>query len=315
MAMKKLIRTVTKYKKEIVKGGIYFVLLVVFIQFYLVEAFKNYLKGGTTFRSLTENAEFLPAPYITLCFNPHFKPSILEKYGLTWPFSFEDITNMESNMSSKWKLYQSLSFEYRKDFNIGLYHGFRGGDASDPKPKFETKYVSTYRHGMCYTISHNISLSTEYGYLTLFFNFSSHLSIEDVPQNLQLWLTNPTGWYGLVFDDWPQIKPPVFKIPINAINTNYLLLKMSQTDYHYMQGTEDFEQCLLRKIIMTGSNCEAKCFPIIYNFLPNLPPCNKTVEMKCIFDLIVTYRKERYTCLNLQKNVQYHGNIFLNYIS
>ena len=140
MAMKKLIRTVTKYKKEIVKGGIYFVLLVVFIQFYLVEACKNYLKGGTTFRSLTENAEFLPAPYITLCFNPHFKPSILEKYGLTWPFSFEDITNMESNMSSKWKLYQSLSFEYRKDFNIGLYHGFPGGDASDPKPKFETKY-------------------------------------------------------------------------------------------------------------------------------------------------------------------------------
>ena len=53
----------------------------------------------------------------------------------------------------------------------------------------------------------------------------------------------------------------------------------------------------------------------IYNFLPNLPPCNKTVEMKCIFDLLVTYRKERYTCLNLKKNVQYHGNIFLNYIS
>ena len=60
-------------KKEIVKGGIYLVLLVVFIQFYFFEAFKNYLKGGTTFQSIRENVEFLPLPHIILCFNPNFK--------------------------------------------------------------------------------------------------------------------------------------------------------------------------------------------------------------------------------------------------
>ena len=301
MAMEKLIRTLTRYKKEIVKGGIYLVLLVIFIQFYFFEAFKNYLKGGTTYQSIRENVEFLPLPHIILCFNPNFKSSMLKKYGLTLPIIFKDIKNGQFNVSSKWELYQQLTFEYNRDFNIQFSRG----------SKFEIKNVATYRHGMCFTISHNISLSAEDGIQKLYLDFSSNLLIEDVPQNVYFGLTNPTGWYGIVFDDWPLIKPLVFKIPIQS---NWVA-KLAQTDYHYMQGTEDFEKCLHQKITMKSSDCEAKCFPILYNFLPNFPPCNTTEEVRCNFDLIgrgSSSRQKRYTCLNLQKNVKYDGNSFLN---
>ena len=42
----------------------------------------NYTKGSTTLSSRTEKVEFLEAPYITLCFQPPFKPSMLQKHGL-----------------------------------------------------------------------------------------------------------------------------------------------------------------------------------------------------------------------------------------
>ena len=118
--MEKLIRTLKKYKKDIVKGGIYLFFLSVFIRFYLVAAIKNYLIGGTTIRSIIENVEFLSAPYITLCFNPYFKPSLLKKYGLFWPVNYVDIKNVQANVSSKWELYQHLSFELDKDFEIQI---------------------------------------------------------------------------------------------------------------------------------------------------------------------------------------------------
>ena len=122
--MEKLIRTLKKYKKEIVKVGIYLVLLVIFIQFYFMEAFKNYIKGGTNFQSIRENAKFLPSPYITYCFNPHFKSSTLKKYGLTLPIFFKNIRDRHFNVSSKWKLYQKLTFEHNKDSSTNCYEEF-----------------------------------------------------------------------------------------------------------------------------------------------------------------------------------------------
>ena len=120
-------------------------------------------------------------------------------------------------------------------------------------------------------------------------------------------------WNSIVFDDWPRIKPPVFKIPIDKSFRSYWVAKLVQTNYYYMQGTEDFEKCLHQKITMKSSDCETKCFPILYNFLPNFPPCNTTEEVRCNYGLIAAgSRKMRYTCLNLQKNVKYNGNIFLN---
>ena len=308
--MEKLIRTLKRYKKEILKVGTYLVLLVIFIQFYFMEAYKNYLKGGTTFHSIRENVKFLPSPYITLCFNPPFKSSMLKKYGLTLPIFFKNIRDGHFNVSSKWELYQKLTFEHNKDFDIRLKYKDSHGSQ---ELKFEIKNVATYRHGMCFTISQNISLSTEDGILKLYVDFLPNLLIEDVPQNVHFWLTNPTGWYGIVFDDWPLIKPLHLKIPIDKAFQSYWVAKFAQTDYYYMQGTEDFEKCLHRQITMKSSDCVTKCFPILYNFLPNLPPCNTTEEVNCNFGLIARgSRKKRYTCLKLQKDVKYDGNIFLN---
>ena len=208
------------YKKEIIKCILFLGFLALFIRFYLIQVFKQYLKGGTTLSSFTENVESLPAPYITFCFNPSFKSSMLKSYELTpTDMSFSKFIGLESNVSF-WDMYQNLSLEHPKDFNIHLV-------SDEVEQEFNIDKVATYRHGMCYLISHNISLSTDSGYLAMHFNFSLE-SKEDIPDDVQIWLTNATGWYGIVVDDWPLIKPTVFKIPIRqAIHSNWLA-KVSQ---------------------------------------------------------------------------------------
>ena len=106
------------YKKEIIKCILFLGFLALFIRFYLIQVFKQYLKGGTTLSSFTENVESLPAPYITFCFNPSFKSSMLKNYELTQiDMNYNNFIDLESNVSL-WDLYQNLSFQHQKDFNI-----------------------------------------------------------------------------------------------------------------------------------------------------------------------------------------------------
>ena len=301
--MKIVLVILKKYKKGILKCAIYCSLLIVFIKIHLVHAFQNYLKGGTTFSSLTEEATLLPAPYITFCFYPYFKPSTLNKYGLSWPMDFIDFKDLQVDVSSKWELYQNFSYQYNEDFTIEMY--------PTTNQTFGIQMIATYRHGLCYVLSHNISLRTDSGNLPLLLKFSSNLSDEDIPKTVHMWLTNATGWYGVVIDDWPLTKPTEVKIPISPLTRVSWLAKISQTDYHFMKGIENFEECFYR-IFVDSSLCKVKCFPFIYNFIPNLPPCNTTEEVQCGFDYMASNRKDRYKCLKQKKTVQYDANFFFN---
>ena len=66
--------------------------------------------------SQTQKVESLQAPYITLCFQPPFKPSKLKQYGLpnNTDVDFYDIMDYE------WEMFQNLSYEYGEDFGIRL---------------------------------------------------------------------------------------------------------------------------------------------------------------------------------------------------
>ena len=78
-----------------------------------------------------------------------------------------------------------------------------------------------------------------------------------------------------------------------------------------MKGTEDFNQCF-SNMIKQYSHCNTKCFPILYNYLKELPPCNTSEDVQCIFDSIAGHRQDRYKCLHLKQNVQYDTNFFFN---
>ena len=65
--------------------------------------------------------DYLKAPYINLCFQPAFKPSMLQNHGL--PDNNEiDLKHIAdaSGDAEKWNLYHNLSYELGKDFVIRI---------------------------------------------------------------------------------------------------------------------------------------------------------------------------------------------------
>ena len=106
------------YKKLILKSIVYISLLIVFINCYLIDEILTYSKGSTTLSSRKEKVESLEAPYITLCFQPSFKPSILKTLGVT---NFNAITDFYT-----WELFQNLSYKHEEDFKIELKNSRMG---------------------------------------------------------------------------------------------------------------------------------------------------------------------------------------------
>ena len=92
-------------------------------------------------------------------------------------------------------------------------------------------------------------------------------------------------------DDWPSFDPSISKIPIE--NRDYAA-KVTLTDYRYMTGSTNFEQCLVEQITR-NSNCETKCYPFMFNFLPNYTLCNNQKDISCMYNLLV--KKQKYLIL------------------
>ena len=66
---------------------------------------------------------------------------------------------------------------------------------------------------------------------------SPTLVSQDIPTEMSLAITSENGWQGFIMDDWPQIKPKTFRIPIKNNKQSRWYFKVSQTDYLFMKGT------------------------------------------------------------------------------
>ena len=299
MELKRSRHALTKYRKFIIEFILYIILLIVFVYFYLIDEIRIFTKGSTTLSSRTEKVESFDAPFMTLCFEPSFKPSILQKHGLPNDFgTFNLLYNALKGMDME--MYQNLTYSYKKDFLIKL-ELVSEGEINEEKPiNFEIQKVVTSRSGLCHLIKYNASVSVDGEKIRLQFIYKGLKS--DKPESAKILLSSSNGWHGIVMDDWPSFNPSISKIPIE--NQQYLA-KVSQTDYRYMTGTTNFEQCLVEQITRK-STCKTKCYPFMFNFLPNYTLCNPE-EHHCMHHALY---KNRYECLQPLKNVQYRTTIY-----
>ena len=105
------------------------------------------MEGGTTLSSRTEKVEFLEAPYMTLCFDPPFKPSMISKHGLPeHTKNFKDLYKALKDMDME--MYENFSYKYGKDFDIKLdILKFTNGSRLTEQIDFEIRKVVTFRSG------------------------------------------------------------------------------------------------------------------------------------------------------------------------
>ena len=266
----------------------------------------SYMEGGTTLSSRTEKVEFLEGPYMTLCFDLPFKPSMLSKHGL--PEDTKNIKNLHKALEGMdMEMYENFSYKYGKDFDIKLdILKFTNESRLTEQIDFEIQKVVTSRSGLCYLIKYNVNVSTTNDKIRLHFSYKGNDS--DTPESAKLLLSSPWGWYGMLLEDWPMFDPAIFTIPIEKLHTQSFGTKVSQTDYQYMTGTEDFGKCLVEQIDR-NSICKTKCYPFLFNFLPNYTLCNSE-EYPCMRSMLVLRWKHRYECLHDKKNIRYKASIY-----
>ena len=152
-----------KYRKFIIQCMLYLILLVVFVNFYLIDEIVNYAKGSTTLSSRTENVEYLEAPYMTLCLQPPFKPSMLLKHGL--PQNTKNIKDLYKTLKRVQKeerimtIYENLSYKYEKDFNVRLerLEVLKNGSKLAEQIDFEIQKIVT-QSGLCHLIKYNMNV-------------------------------------------------------------------------------------------------------------------------------------------------------------
>ena len=242
-----------------------------------------------------------------------FENTASQKFGLpdNDDIHFKDIKD-SSGTFQKWEVYQNLSYVSKTDFDIRMES--KSDKRGKKEIRFEIQQIATYRHGLCSLIKYNESLSTKYGRVRLYFSYTGLAT--DMPKAATIFITSPFDWYGMVLDDWFQFNPfkTAFKIPLLEMNgtgtrRRAWIAKVSQTDYHYIEGVDDFEQCFVEQLAK-NSNCNTTCYPTIYNFLPNFKPCNSSKNFYCMQRLLlkVDLRQMRYECLQAKKSIQYNAN-------
>ena len=218
-----------KYQKFYIEGILYLILLIIYINFYLIGEVQNYMKESTALSSRTEKVEFLEAPHMTLCFQPSFKPSTLQKYGLPeYMEHFKDLYKALKlkGMDMDMEMYENFGYKYGEDFDITLTKlKFTNGTKLYESISFHIQKVVTFRNGLCYSIKHNVTLSTTDAKMNLHFSYKGLES--DIPESAKLLLSSSRGWHGIIIDDWPLFDPAILTIPIEKLHSQKMTRAVS----------------------------------------------------------------------------------------
>ena len=234
--------------------------------------------------SRLENSLNLEFPTLTICMNPGYKYSIMEKYGFRTVGNvlLKSVPNKTLN-----EVFEESSFILNRDFEIHFakpkIQGQKlklGNVQGLNKYTYNVDQVRTYHHGMCYKIQPNfpVKITPIYNYLQVAFKSS-----EQRPKGFFVYLTSNTSWQGIAFETWPQINPTKIYLKFeDQGQVSGIRLKPREHIFNEDQRPEanDISQCHTQ-LTQNYFNCSTKCNFLAYS---NLPLCQTSKAQKCIFN-------------------------------
>ena len=172
---------------------IFIALLVIVVDQYAIDIYTKFQKKSTVFVSKTSEFENFTSPPISICFKNPFKPSGLEKYGITSRYGFIMGTGLNRSILSVWNTYVEVSYLLNRDFGIEIHpctnaHSFQllvginNIKCVDGRTIFvEVNEYYTMTSGTCYGIRSDLQISPPtFASMNLYLNES--LPNEDFPE-------------------------------------------------------------------------------------------------------------------------------------
>ena len=88
--MKLLNKNLVPNKRILIKVFVLVVCFIIFVNWYFLPAYDSYARALTNTATFVDQIEDIQPPVITVCFEPHFKQSVYDKYNITEDIFFEN---------------------------------------------------------------------------------------------------------------------------------------------------------------------------------------------------------------------------------
>ena len=288
--------------KTVLKLILFIILLLIFCYFYLVSEVDNFMKKSTTFSNKYVQSEMIQEPNLLICMKPGLKRSKAKYYNFTLEesliFTKEDRHFIKNNMTL-WQVYEDMSYKHSEDFFIEATNAATLGKIKS------IQSIATYFHGLCHliTMDHEIHFSS---YWNSKISFNISLNNGDIPDKIDIFLTSNNSWQGIVMNEWPY-KDYLYLQPLTIdFNTSYQYeIGVIEKELHFLKNDHiGHDKCFIDAF--QRINCTKKCFPIVFNFIPeirSLPPCHSYEEIHCYINGFWDYKKLDFVKCLKPKNV------------
>ena len=284
--------------KLIFKTVLYLSFLALFLHFYFIEQFLEYLKGRTTYSTAIDIRSEVDFPSILVCVTYRFD-LINQNFNDSHPFTIlSKPLNYQYQNNSHLDLYYWLSYFNFKDFNYEI--------ATNDLVNKQVVLVPSEAHS-CLLISTNATNQNPIEQIG--FGWKKFK-----PPFLRVYIVPNEGWQEKILDEWRYTKPFEFLYQLTTDKITQLRFslsieetKMLEHESHF-EKQEDRDKCILTEL--SKFNCPSICLPLLFSHISELNICSSSSDFKCMNDGI---RQKKSTlldkCFASKNSIQYKGEV------
>ena len=138
------------------------------------------------------------------------------------------------------------------------------------------------------------------GYLKLLITLNNSLPLEDIPKSLSVFLSDTNTWQSI--GEFSILQPKLFSFPFVTNQHDGYTIKATSHLTYYHQGLNNVTSCQTK--LLQSANCSKVCFPIRFNYIYDLEPCQSIHETFCVDNFM---KSNNINCLVPKQLIEYHG--------
>ena len=319
-----MLEVIKRFGLPTLKSLCFIALFILFWEFYFYEQWTTFNEKSTAFRSRIENVPSIDISTYILCWEPTFKPSVVQKYGIT---SLYKIVEDRNETYAKYDLspqefYDEFAYKFGRDFDLYFKLDSRGVSSvkfHEGRNTFgnqnvtiiiDLRSVVTIGSGTCAVIEVQKQMKMSVGRdFVIDIKFNQSLPSGDIPSGFKIIVASNSSWLGFVTDDSPYFEPTQIDLKFNP-ELKYFIKFTSPSKIIYRNGNKNVTKCV--EDVFRSLDCKVICYPLFFNYLTDFRWCKNYAEFACIEEkLYVESEKNRayQQCLKPTERFEYKWRV------